>query len=247
MTPDSAAQPPSGPPSDGPPSSGPPRYDAPHYAPPNYGPPQSGPENFNNPDYGPRYGQEQQYPALQGAAPASAGLQIAAKLVEAVLIAIPVVVLSMLAVIPFIFAIVAAADYDTGTARGSAGENPLMADVGMIFAAFITIVGVILLIWLLLSLALVWWLAVRGGSFGNAIFGLRLVSTETGQPIGWGKSLLWYVVVIVGTVVTGGILGLLFLLSPLFDSASGWNQAWQDKMVGAVLINTRMGRDTFPR
>lgn len=118
------------------------------------------------------------------------------------------------------------------------------SDVIAAYAGPLTAIGVV---WLLVAVFFIGLLAIRGSSAGNAMLGLRLVSTADGQPIGWGKALLWYAVVIVGSVLTCGILGLLFLLSPLFDTESGWHQAWQDKMVGAVTINHKMGPDTVKR
>lgn len=187
------------------------------------------------------YGGAPYHPSLQSAAPVPAGLQIGARLLEALITGIAASVLGLLALVPFIAALVQVSS--TGQPAG-VGED---GQAGALFAAFATTTLVILLAWLLTALVFVWWLAARGKSIGSAVFGLRLVSTGDGQPIGWGKALLWYAVVIIGSALTGGILGLLFLLSPLFDNESGWNQAWQDKMVGAVLINHRMGRDTFAR
>lgn len=149
--------------------------------------------------------------------------------------------MSLLAVVPFIIAVIQVASSGHSGPPGQEGQT------GVLLAAFSTTALIILLLWLLIALVFVWWLASRGKSIGNAIFGLRLVSTADGHPIGWGNALLWYAVVIVGSALTGGILGILFLLSPLFDNESGWNQAWQDKMVSAVLINHRMGRDTLTR
>lgn len=187
------------------------------------------------------YGGVPDHPALQGGAPVPAGLQIGARLLEALIVGIAASVLALLALVPFIVAIVQVSSAGQPAGVGEDGQ------AGALFAAVTTTALVILLAWLLIALVFVWWLASRGKSIGTAIFGLRLVSTNDGQPIGWGKALLWYAVVIIGSALTGGILGLLFLLSPLFDNDSGWNQAWQDKMVGAVLINHRMGRDTFAR
>ncbi|HET7414153.1 MAG TPA: RDD family protein [Arthrobacter sp.] len=179
---------------------------------------------------------------MRSAAPVPAPLQIGARLLEALIITIAASVLGLLALVPFIVAIVGVSS--GGGEPAVAGEN---GQPGNLIAAFTATALVIVLVWLVVALIFVWWLAARGKSIGNAIFGLRLVSTTDGRPIGWGKALLWYAVVIIGSALTGGILGLLFLLSPLFDNESGWNQAWQDKMVGAVLINHRMGRDTFAR
>lgn len=184
------------------------------------------------------YGGPVFHPALQGAAPVPAGLQIGSKLLEALIISIPVSILGLLAFVPFFVAIFRAA---SDPALGSSPAD----GTGAVIGAFMVTALVVALLWLLVALFFIWWLATRGKSIGNAIFGLRLVSTTDGQPIGWGKALLWYAVVIIGSALTGGILGLLFLLSPLFDNVSGWHQAWQDKMVGAVLINHNMGRDTF--
>lgn len=187
------------------------------------------------------YGRSAYYPALYGAAPVSAGLQIGSRLLEAVIVGTAASLLSLLALVPFMAAVIQVSFADP---PADAGQSP---QAGGLIAAFTTTALVVLLVWLLVALIFMWWLAARGKSIGNAIFGFRLVSTIDGQPIGWAKALLWYAVIIIGSSLTGGILGLLFLLSPLFDSETGWNQAWQDKMVSAVLINHRMGPDTPAR
>jgi uncharacterized RDD family membrane protein YckC len=105
------------------------------------------------------------------------------------------------------------------------------------------------LIFSLISLAIGiffwWWLATKGKTIGYAIFGLRLVSVEDGQPLGWGKTCLRWLLTTIGSSLTGGILGILFLLSPLFDNVSGWHRAWQDKIFDGVVINHKLGRDTL--
>ncbi|GAB3527500.1 RDD family protein [Arthrobacter monumenti] len=172
------------------------------------------------------------YPALQGVAPASAGAQIGSRTFDVIVVGIPVLALSFfgLALLGlFLLAMSMTGDDQTSD----------------IIAAYAGPLAGIAVVWLLAAIFFIGLLAIRGSSAGNAMKGLRLVSTADGQPIGWRKALLWYAVVIVGSVLTVGILGLLFLLSPLFDTESGWHQSWQDKMVGAVMINRKMGPDTL--
>ncbi|HET8794911.1 MAG TPA: RDD family protein [Arthrobacter sp.] len=177
------------------------------------------------------------YPALEGVSPASAGAQISSKILDAIIVGIPVLVLSFLGLAMFVLFLVSMMGIASKPPGDETSEDIIAAYAGPVLGPAA--------VWLLTAIFLIGLLAIRGSSTGNAMLGLRLVSTADGQPIGWGKALLWYTVVVVGSVLTYGILGLLFLLSPLFDTESGWHQAWPDKMVGAVMINRKMGPDTI--
>jgi uncharacterized RDD family membrane protein YckC len=177
------------------------------------------------------------YPALQGAAPTGAGTQIGAQLVEWLILSVPATLVVVLSMIPMFSAIASVA---------ATSSNQLTdAQAAELFGAALLSFGIAAVLSIAVGIFLWWWLAVKGKSIGYAIFRLRLVSADTGQPLGWGKIFLRFLVVYVVGVVTAGIGNLLFLLSPLFDSTSGWYQAWQDKMFGAVVINHKQGRDTY--
>lgn len=177
-------------------------------------------------------------PALNWARPVSAGRQILAWLIDSVLIWLATMILGLLAFIPVF----------TGVARSTAvtdrygnvvsgNFDPLFAGASVSFV----LVGVVIL----LIHGTYWWLlATKGITPAMAMLGQRLVSVETGQPAGWGKAFLRGALIVVGSWLTSGILWLLLWLSPLFDSTTGWFQGWADKMIRAVFIDTRNGRDT---
>lgn len=188
------------------------------------------------------YSGPQFHAAFQDAQPVSAGRQIAARFIEALIAGgLGLILIGALIIVPVLTSLGTVSVTEATLDPNKNNQTGILFMSGGIAALIVVLVA------LVVAGIFIWWLAARGNSIGNEMFGLRLVSTADGQPIGWGKALLWYAVVIIGSVVTAGILGLLFLLSPLFDTASGWNRAWQDQMVGAVLIDRRMGLDTFAR
>jgi uncharacterized RDD family membrane protein YckC len=218
-----------------PPGSGNPRGD--DEAQQQYGQHQSAQHLYSQPGYVNDAGGPAYHPALQGAAPTGAGTQIGAQLVEWVILSVPATLVVVLSMIPMFSAIASVA----ATSSNQLTESQAAELFGAAFLSF----GIAAVLSIAVGIFLWWWLAVKGKSIGYAIFGLRLVSADTGQPLGWGKIFLRFLVVYVVGVVTAGIGNLLFLLSPLFDSTSGWYQAWQDKMFGAVVINHKQGRDTY--
>jgi uncharacterized RDD family membrane protein YckC len=74
----------------------------------------------------------------------------------------------------------------------------------------------------------------RGASVGKMAMHIRVQDADTGGPIGFGKALgrrfvyeiLWYLLF---------LPGLINALSPLWDSR---RQAWHDKAVNSVVVNT---------
>lgn len=90
-------------------------------------------------------------------------------------------------------------------------------------------------------------LATVKRSPGMALLGLELVSTDQFTPVTAGQGFLRGVILTLSSIASGGVLGLLFWLSPLFDSTSGWAQSWQDKIVNAVVIDTKKVEILFAR
>ncbi|GGC85183.1 hypothetical protein GCM10011512_10070 [Tersicoccus solisilvae] len=205
---------------------------------------------------GPGYGYPQggylarnPYPGVEGARPTGAGLQIGAAFVDNLILGVIFGVLGGLSFIP-LFATLAglpsSAYRRTTNASGTRTRSELTPEatnavLGSVAASF----AIMAVLFIIVGVLLWWWLATRGKSIGNAIFGLRLVSQETGQPLGWGPIFLRGLLVWGTSTLTSGIMGLLFWLSPLFDSTSGWFQAWQDKLFKGVVINHREGPDTY--
>ncbi|NYE94517.1 hypothetical protein FHU41_000738 [Psychromicrobium silvestre] len=184
------------------------------------------------------------FPALNGAVPVTGGRQVLVWLLDGVIFGLPVAILSFLCFLPMLFTIFSNIDKHAGSANVR-HENWSDAELSAFFTSLL--VGLLLNGILMLAYYGVYWylIAVKGRTPGMSIMGMRLVSVETGQPIGWGPAFLRGLVVVLGSGITSGLLGLLFWLSPLFDSSTGWAQSWHDKMVKAVFIDTKAGRDTF--
>lgn len=198
-------------------------------------PNQAGLPNPNPSLYG-GYGQFAVASPLRGAAPAGAGLQIAANLIDGLITGVISLVVFGIAAGPAYVNLISFAASNPRMSNAVAMKLLMDVGVGASIAS---------LILLALGIFLWWWLAKKGKNFGFAIFGLRLVSAQSGQGLGWGKTMLRYLVLNLGSSFTFGLLGLLFWLSPLFDNSSGWFRAWQDKMFDGVMINSKLGRDTL--
>lgn len=190
-----------------------------------------------------------QHPAeqylLAGVRPATAGKQVLHWLLDGLILWLPFTILGLVAAGPFftqMFDGFYALNNTSNTSVSPRGEQSGGEQTIVNFMVFVASSTILLLIYF----GLYWWMiAVKGQTPGMRILGLRLVSVETGQPIGWGQAFIRGAVVVLGTLFSGGILGVVFWLSPLFDTQSGWNQALQDKLVKAVAIDVKTGRDPF--
>lgn len=81
----------------------------------------------------------------------------------------------------------------------------------------------------------VWWaLATTGQSLGKRALGLRLVSVDDGQPIGWGRVLLRGLVVGALSTFTFGI-GVLVLA--VVASGHPRKQGWHDLAVDSIVVD----------
>ena len=79
---------------------------------------------------------------------------------------------------------------------------------------------------------------VRGLTIGKAITGLRLVSVRTLERAGVGAVLLRFLILGAASIVP--LLGLVFLISPLFDPA-GRGRGWHDRASRVWLVDVRNG------
>ncbi len=190
---------PSQPPS--PPPSGPP------------GPPPSGPPGSQ--------GYPQQYqgaPPSYGAPPqgasgprASFGQRLGATLVDALILVVPLNILFFILAAAFS----AGVDESTGEVDGAAA-------------------GVSILLWVLISVAAFpYYILLEGGATGQTLgkkaVGIRVVSMQTGGPIGYGKAF-------VRTLIRSFISFCICLLGYLWMLWDKEKQTWHDKISDSVVV-----------
>ena len=87
------------------------------------------------------------------------------------------------------------------------------------------------------SLAMLIWEARTGKTLGNVALGIRTLSAEDQNPIGFWRVVLRMLVVGAGSIACG-IGTWVVLLSPLWD-AGGRRQGWHDKAARAVVIDIK--------
>ena len=75
-----------------------------------------------------------------------------------------------------------------------------------------------------------WFHGSTGQTPGDAALGIRVVDTETGQPIGFGRAFVRWLVSIVS--------GLVFLLGYLWMIWDGNKQTWHDKAARDFVVRT---------
>jgi uncharacterized RDD family membrane protein YckC len=93
-------------------------------------------------------------------------------------------------------------------------------------------------------LAIIWYLGIflyefvmlrfGGQTVGKRVMKLKVVRL-TGESIGWGPAAIRVYVPALASCFTCGIMGLLFGLSPLFDSGP-WKRGWSDQLASTVVI-----------
>lgn len=87
------------------------------------------------------------------------------------------------------------------------------------------------------GLAMVIWEGKTGKTLGNLAFGIRTLSAENQEPIGFWRVVLRNLVVGAGSIVP--LVGqLIVLLSPLWDDG-GRKQGWHDKAARAVVVDIK--------
>jgi uncharacterized RDD family membrane protein YckC len=74
-----------------------------------------------------------------------------------------------------------------------------------------------------------------GQTVGKRVMRLRVVALD-GRPAGWGSSAARVYVPMAANLVTCGLAGFLFYLSPLFDG-SVWRRGWYDQIASTVVIS----------
>ncbi|MCV2395612.1 RDD family protein [Actinotalea sp. M2MS4P-6] len=96
--------------------------------------------------------------------------------------------------------------------------------------------GVVLLV---VQAVLQWWvLATRGYTFGRLLTGLRVLTADRGEPLGWGRALLRELVVAAACVV---VVGPVFLaVSAARDDR---RRGWQDRVARDIVFDVSTGVD----
>ncbi|WP_213283615.1 RDD family protein, partial [Cellulomonas hominis] len=165
-------------------------------------------------------------PGAYGAPPAPLGRRVAAWLLDGVLTSLAAAPL-WLAQLPVLTASLrdaAAAGTASTTAPEPVAPNALLLVVG----------AVLLLAWA----GFQWWChGTRGWTVGRRALGLRTVDVRTGRPIGLGRALGRYLVVVLGALACG-IGQAVVLLSPLFDG-TGRRRGWHDRVGEAIVVDVR--------
>jgi len=142
--------------------------------------------------------------------PAQISDRFVARLIDAAVVLAPLCVLGLCI-------------YATGDTGGPAtGSNPML--------------NVLVVAWYLFALLYEFFmLAARGGqTIGKQVMKIKVVKLD-GQPIGWGSAASRVYVQSIASACTCGVAGLLFALSPLFDS-SPWRRGWPDQLASTVVI-----------
>lgn len=185
-------------------------YGAPPPAQP-YGAPPPAPPYGAAPGYGDPYGG---YPGGAGT-PASMGKRLGARLLDIVIIGIPMTVLYVVLIVP---AFMAAANGDAPGAYPTGGM--IMFYLILLIASIGYEAGMI---------------ATRGATLGKQLLGIKVVDEATGNIPGWGPAILRWLIPTLGGFVCG-IGTWVVYLSPFFD-ATRRNQGWHDKVAKTLVIN----------
>lgn len=169
---------------------------------------------------------------LQGRQPTTASSQIVAELIDRAIFSTVGGILGALCMIPYFLAVVGVVGNDSGR-----GASDASSSFGTVFGALALSLGLTLLVSVALLLVYAYLVGVKNKTPGFIAMKIELVSAVTGSPVGFGKAFLSLFIVGLASALTGGILGIVFWLSPLFDSTSGWAQAWQNKIIGAHFVS----------
>jgi uncharacterized RDD family membrane protein YckC len=110
----------------------------------------------------------------------------------------------------------------------------LFLDDDRLWAGIGLIAGVVVLLWLVLSLLV----GRYGVTPGKALLGLRVLSAEDARPVGTAKALLRNLVLGVATLPTVGF-GLGALAWTAMMDPTGWRRGWHDLRSGTVVVDVR--------
>jgi uncharacterized RDD family membrane protein YckC len=93
--------------------------------------------------------------------------------------------------------------------------------------------GGLVLFYVIYGIYAIYLIGKGGQTLGNMAASSRVVDAATGQPPGYGKAAIrWLVEVVLGVTVIGGILDLLW---PLWDNQS---QTLHDKAAGTLVVSS---------
>ena len=229
--------------------------------PPNYGAPAPQPGYGQQP---PAYGQQAPPPAYGGGAgyaapptnqygnspyggapvgnlppgatqPLNMGNRVVAFIIDGVILN----VFSLIAIIILFTGVVASAstidcssyevDPNTGAVTGGC-VNTGGASAGAIIAFVI-----FLIIWIGVLVAWVWMLGTKGQTPGKKWMGVKVVDNDSGQPIGFGRALLRFIVQYLSNIVCYAGLWSAWLDGP----PEGRYRGWHDKAVNSVVISVK--------
>jgi uncharacterized RDD family membrane protein YckC len=154
------------------------------------------------------------YPAQAYPAQAKYGgfwIRLVAYIIDAIIVAIPVVIL----------AFIIGAAIGVGSVATNAGQSSTNAAANGAS-------GVIDLIAFLISAGYFIFFWSTGQTLAMRLFGLRVVDANTGQPIGIGRAVVRYL----GFIVSGLVCYIGFIWAA-FDSRK---QGWHDKIGGTVVL-----------
>lgn len=108
-------------------------------------------------------------------------------------------------------------------------ENPTDESVGIILIAAAIYLVLLFIAWL------IYWVLPTGRSgrtLGKRLVGLQVVDADSGQPPGFWRAFVRYLIF---GLLNGSGIGLIGVLWILFDDR---NQAWHDKVASSVVIRT---------
>jgi len=213
---------------------------------PPYGTPQQpyGQQPYGGQQYGQPYGGQQmgagsgldyiQLPGLGAVRLASMGQRFLARVVDALIVGIPFVILYMI----------------IGAAFASSAANSIQIDpeTGQVVGGGAGFLGGSLTIFLLAPLIFivlqilyeVSMIATRGATLGKQVAGVKVIREYDGQVPGWGGAFTRWGVMVAPAIVPclGGLWVLLCELSPFFDN-QGRRQGWHDKAAKTIVTATK--------
>ncbi|GAB2707728.1 RDD family protein [Arthrobacter bambusae] len=132
------------------------------------------------------------------------------------------IVLVVIAVVAYIFIMLAAATAGSGATYSVSGMSPVGA---LVFIAVIAYMYEILMV------------SFWGRTVGKMLVGARIIRAADGMKPNFGNAFLRWLAPGLGALIPflGQLGATLVLLSPTFDS-SGRRQGWHDRMAGTLVV-----------
>jgi uncharacterized RDD family membrane protein YckC len=164
------------------------------------------------------------------------GQRLAARLLDVLILLVPftlfLLVFGQNAISGLNLDALLAVDPETGQPADPAAYQAVVA------ALTSRIVAWVLLFTALAALYEVGLTATRGATLGKQAVGVRVVdAAQLDQPIGWGRSLLRFIIPW-GAGLLCGIAQWLIYASPFFDGTKR-NQGWHDKAARDLVVRSR--------